>query len=1026
IGLLGILKAGGTYFPIDPDYPQERIQFMLADANVKFLVNNDNNFGDSTFSEVLSVSSVSSVSSVVKKNHLHLPRRYAPATSLAYVIYTSGSTGRPKGVMIMHRGVVNVVTWFGRRYGLKPGVNLLQMSNYTFDASVNQIFGTLLFGATLHIIPKDLLLNMELLRRFIDENQIHIINFVPPLLNQLLSEGTGLKSLKAVISGGERLDDAIKNKIITRGYCLYNHYGPTETTIDALSSCCTKEIPVQLGQPIANTKVYILDKVGKLSPLGVVGELVVSGPGVARGYLNQPELTEDKFIELKVKVEEGEPPREQIPNKHMSYMSHKSYIYKTGDLARWLPDGNVEFLGRIDHQVKIRGFRIEPGEIESQLIMHNKIKEAAVILKEDKQKNHRYLCAYLVTEGELSVSNLRDYLSTVLPDYMIPSYFLQMEELPLTPNGKVDRRVLPEPEIKTGENIVAPRDEIEEKLVKIWGEVLGVDHPKIGIDDNFFELGGHSLKAAIVMSMIHKVFNIRMTLSQLFTHPTIRALSQSMNEAVTDRYMSIEPAEKKEYYPLSPAQKQLFILLKSEKDNMVYNIPWVMLLQGELEKERLQGTFRCLIERHESFRTSFKMVQGEPVQVIHHKVEFEIRYYHLATENTEDTEGTRGLDPLFIPTTRNTNTQLATSTIKNFIRPFELSKAPLLRVGLIKIPGSLTNGGATSTHHLLMIDMNHIISDGTSAAVFTRDFMTIYAGEDERLSPLRVQYKDFSIWQASKIGRKAIKHQEQYWLKLFEEEIPLLNLPWDHPRPLKRSYEGDNLEFEIEKEVTDALKQLANDKEATLFMVLISIYYVLLSKLSWCEDIVVGTPIAGRRQVQLHRIIGMFVNTLALRNYPSGEKIFKAFLEEVKKQFLEAFENQDYPFEDLVEKIASPREPSRNPLFDTLFTLQNLDIPGAEIPGLTLKPYDYNPPVSRFDMTWIGKEKEGTLCFTIEYCTKLFKEETIKRFGDYFKTIITAVLEDRNIQLKDIEISPGLTDQEETTYEEEAAGDFGF
>jgi hypothetical protein len=445
-----------------------------------------------------------------------------------------------------------------------------------------------------------------------------------------------------------------------------------------------------------------------------------------------------------------------------------------------------------------------------------------------------------------------------------------------------------------------------------------------------------------------------------------------------------------------------------------------MVIHGELDKDRLEKTLRRLIERHESFRTSFHMVRGEPVQAVHPEVEFEITYYNrkeVEEDRSSRLEGTRGLAPLFI---------------KEFVRPFDLSRAPLLRVGLMELPHtpaalrSHPSQEGKESKYILMIDMNHIISDGTSMALFTRDFMTIYAGEERKLSPLRVHYKDFSVWQIGKRGRETIKRQEQYWLKLFAGEIPRLELPQDYPRPLKRSYEGDTLEFAIRKDVTHALKQLANDEEATLFMVLISVYYVLLLKLSWCEDIVVGISTAGRRQAELHHIIGMFVNTLALRNYPSGEKSFKVFLKEVKKQALQAFENQDYPVEDLVEKITAARDPSRNPMFDTLFTLQNLEIPEAEIPGLTLKPYEYNPAVSRFDMTWLGVEKQGTLLFSIEYCTKLFKEETITQFGEYFKRIITAVLENRDIRLKDIEVSPGLTTLEETTYKEEAAGDFEF
>jgi amino acid adenylation domain-containing protein len=1065
IGILGILKAGGAYLPIDPDYPDQRIQYMLEDSNVGVLVTTpklqvkvkveDNSkqpllplqfidikahpaFASEPFLSTLTSTSTCQVSS----------------TNLAYIIYTSGSTGTPKGVMVEHRNLVAYLNAFEHEFHWGPGDTILQQASFTFDAFAEEIYPILLKGGKVAILTKDEVRDVRQLSGFLLKHRVNIIDCSPLLLNELNHlETTGIDYIHTFISGGDLLKREYINNLLKRGQ-VYNTYGPTETTVCATYYKCSLQEPSKppIGKPICNYQVYIPDLWQALVPIGVPGELCIAGAGVTRGYLNQPELTAEKFDHDLWDYQDYQDEKQKAPGKndrqlcnhasmpsphhpntpiphsphspnspHSPHSPH-SPIYRTGDLARWLPDGNIEFLGRIDLQVKIRGFRIELGEIEHHLLKHENIKNAVVRVFENSEQGEAYLCAYIVSEKQFETSHLREYLSNELPDYMIPSYFIRINGIPLTSSGKIDRHELPEPGITLKKEYTAPRNEIEEALVNIWSDILGINRKQIGIDDNFFELGGHSLKASRAAAIIHKELNVILPIAELLKFPTIRKLADYMSQEQKSTYLCIQMAEKKEYYPLSCAQKRLFILQQVEKSDMTYNMPGMLVLEGKLEKGRLEETFRRLIERHESFRTSFKMVQGEPLQVVHHEVEFEIEYYNMkeveikveveedrSSVNRKSLEGTRGLAPLF--------EESAAALISSFIRPFDLFKAPLIRVGLSRLDDN---------RHILVIDMHHIISDGLSIGIFINDFMTIYAGKEKELSPLRVHYKDFSLWQTSKIGREAIKQQEQYWLKLFAKEIPMLELPWDYPRPLKRSYEGDTLVFTIKKDVTHALKQLANDEKATLFIVLISVYYVLLSKLSWCEDIVVGIPTAGRRQSELYPVIGMFVNTLALRNYPSGEKSFKAFLEEVKKQFPEAFENQDYPFENLVEKIAARRDPSRNPLFDTLFSLQNLDMPEIEVPGLTLKPYDFNPSISRFDMTWLGEEKQGTLRFTIEYSTKLFKEATIKQFGEYFKMIINAVLEDRAARLKDIEVSPGLTELEETTYEEEAAGDFGF
>jgi amino acid adenylation domain-containing protein len=704
--------------------------------------------------------------------------------------------------------------------------------------------------------------------------------------------------------------------------------------------------------------------------------------------LNRVELTAEKFRPLMAQMTKMKNKNSALRADfhHLAFdipRIRHSNLYCTGDLAKWLPDGNIEFLGRIDHQVKIRGFRIELGEIENRLLKHGPVKESVVLSREDSVGD-KYLAAYFVSDEEIPHEELRVHLLKKLPDYMIPSYFVQLEKIPLTPNGKVDRKALPKPELKAGDSYIAPRDEIEKKLTVIWSEIL--DQTSIGINDNFFHLGGHSLKATILVSKIHKVFQVNVPLAEIFKTPTIRNLSNYIKASVKEKYHAVEPVEKKEYYPLFSAQKRLYILYQMDQQGVGYNIPSFQVLEGEIDKIRLEQTFKMLIARHESLRTSFHMIIDEPVQRIHNKVEFEIEYKDLATEGTEVEKKKRR---------REEDEKIR---IEDFVRYFDLTEAPLLRVRLVK---------EKEDRHILMVDMHHIISDGTSMNILIKDFMTLYRGEN--LLELRVKYKDFSGWQKDEKQEESIKRQEEYWLHEFAGEIPVLELPADYPRPAVQSFEGNQIPFEIDNEPTVILKALTLKTGTTLYMILLALYAVFLSKVTGQEEIVIGSPIAGRRHTDLAEIIGMFVNTLVMRNYPSGDKTFSLFLQEVKEKTLKAFENQDYQYEDLVEKVAVTRDTSRNPLFDTMFVLQNMDIAEINIPGLKLSPYLYENKTTKFDLTLTAVEAEEKLFFNFEYSTKLFKEETANRFIAYFKNIVNGVIENKDRRIFDFEI---ITEEE--------------
>ncbi|UCH95296.1 MAG: amino acid adenylation domain-containing protein, partial [Candidatus Aminicenantes bacterium] len=1061
IGVLGILKSGGAYLPIELESPGERIAFFLADTNTRMLLCQGDEInqvsqvpGVSEFSEIIDINKIvkDSETSLTPITSFSQTPQPGPA-NLAYVIYTSGSTGFPKAVMVAHKNVVRLVK--NTDYvELSEETRLLQTGAPGFDATTFEIWGVLLQGGRLYVAPNDLVLDVHWLAQALKTHHINTLWLTASLFNQLVQQNAAMFSgLEWLLVGGEVLSPQHinltrrKNKKLN----IVNGYGPTENTTFSTTYRIDREFRdnIPIGKPICNSTAYIMDLYNHLQPIGVTGELWVGGEGVSRGYLNNPELTAEKFDhdlwdyhdyhdeKNKSFCGESRGPRGAGSLKWQSAFPHPlcamhhaqcsrplvaegKKIYKTGDLARWLEDGNIEFLGRIDFQVKIRGFRIELEEIQNHLLRTGKIKETVVLAKEDK-KGDKYLAAYIVpkTEYQSLLHQVREELTNVLPGYMVPSYFIRLERIPLTPNGKIDRKALPEPGIKTGKDYIPPQNEIQERLVEIWSHILGIQKEKISIDHHFFKIGGHSLKATSLISRIHRAFNIKLKLTEVFKRPTIRQLSQYIKSAVKEQYRSIEAVEKKEYYKLSSAQERLYYLQRLDPGGSAYNIPAAWILKGNADKNRLESIYQKLIRKHESLRTSFEIVGKEPVQRVHDEVVFEIECGDLAPdEENYKLQNTKykqipnhksqitNKEELFgqinafggIDGTGNTKgIESAASTIKNFVRPFDLSYAPLLRLGLVELKNE---------KYLLMIDMHHIVSDGTSMEILAREFMALYAGES--LSPLKLQYKDYSQWRSSAHQKESIKKQESYWLKVLGGELPVLELPTDYIRPNVYSFAGGSRDFEMDTQETDLLKKLALEKDTTLFTLLLALYNIFLFKITGCEDIMVGTPTAGRRHGDLAPIVGMFVNTLAIRQFPQGEKKIDLFLEEVNKTTLEAFENQEYLFEDLVkhEELNINRNTSRNPLFDTMMVLQNMEIPAIKIPGLELAPLTLESQAAKFDISLIAEEIDGKLHFTFEYRTHLFKKVTIERFIKYFHKIVSAALASPALKLAEIEILP--------------------
>jgi amino acid adenylation domain-containing protein len=979
VGLLGILRAGGAYVPLDPDHPDEHLAYMLQDSQAAIVVT-DGKVEARVASLVAGHARLVTLDqqwpeiirrvAELKARNVDLHQEVKPH-NLAYVIYTSGSTGRAKGVMVEHRSVVRLVcnTDYVR---LGPEDVIAQASNISFDAATFEVWGALLTGARVVIIGKDALLSPAMLAQQLRHNGVTTMFLTTALFNQVACDAVEVFSgLRYLLFGGERVEPRWVARVLknARVRHLLHVYGPTETvTFATWHEVKTVEEgrTVPIGRPIANTSAYILDAHLRPVPVGVAGELYIGGPGVARGYLKRPELTAERFVQDPFVKETG------------------SRMYKTGDLARWLRDGAIEFLGRNDHQVKIRGFRVELGEIEARLSEYPGVREVVVLVREDEPGNKR-LVAYYATAAEMDVQQtgrapevavsaeqLRAYLAQKLPEYMVPAAYVRMVQLPLTINGKVDRSALPEPEgdAYATREYEAPQGELESRLAEIWTEVLKLE--PVGRHDSFFELGGHSLLATQLISKMRSRFEIDLPLKALFEQPTVAQLARLI--ARTEKNNDVPPIRpvdraKFDRLPLSFAQERLWFIHQLEPGSVAYNVPGAVILHGDLDVSQLDQALNLIIARHENLRTVFPSEDGQARQLILDSLDFKLERIDLSRCETREER----------------DNQARQLCLSDAAAPFDLARGPLLRGKVIKLAGH---------EHILMLNMHHIVSDGWSLGVLIKELglamEALRQGRSPELDPLPIQYVDYSVWQRTWLEEGGILNQQlAYWQMKLAGAPESLDLATDYPRPAIQSFAGATRAFSLSAQLTGLLKHFAEQQGGTLYMALLAAFKILLYRYTGQSDICVGTPIANRQYGETEGLIGMFVNTLALRTWVEGEDTFSALLAKIKATCLEAYEHQDAPFEKVVDLVRPRHNMAISPLFQIMVILQNVDM-GEPDPHI--QPYPLATGISKFDISVEFRETTEGLAGSIEYSTALYKPQSIERMVDHFLALCEAVV----------------------------------
>ncbi|RMZ60274.1 amino acid adenylation domain-containing protein, partial [Chryseobacterium nematophagum] len=975
IGILGVLKSGGAYVPMDPNYPMDRIEHILGDTNARVVIGEERTkdrlyeYKELIDREEESLPlSILSLNSSDMKDSLGIcstenPLSSVSSSDLAYVIYTSGTTGKPKGVMIEHRSVVNFVESMIKSHRLDEYRNVGCYSNYVFDVFISETFPVLCNGNTLWLYSSVLRSDVRDLNKYIKENEIEV-SFIPPVLLKELLPDT---DLKLILVGGESfptLDTSYEDII------FINEYGPTETTVWSTYHHYNEDHnPLNIGRPIRNTSVYVLDSHLRAVPLGGVGELYIGGVGVSRGYLNLAELTDERFVVN---------PFQREDEKEIGYNSR---IYKTGDLVRFLPDGNLQYIGRNDFQVKIRGYRIELGEIENALLSYAGIRQGVVLAKE-QGSGIKYLVGYYVSDAAVNHEDLSLHLSGHLPDYMVPSVYVHLEELPLTLNGKLDRRSLPEPMFTGVTEYIAPRTVLEKQLSELYGEVLGLESSSISIHDDFFRLGGNSIMAIKLISRIHRDLGFAVTVAMLFTHKNIYSLShvlESSDNVMSNSMIGAITVSDVEDQKLSFAQERLWFLDQYEGGSSAYNIPMVFGLSGTTDLGVLKSSFSHLLSRHDILRTLIlKDSEGQGYQYVSDKM--------LCISET----------------VVSSVSELDLELEKEMGRVFLLSEELPISVRLFSL----------GDNFYLTVVIHHIAFDGWSIDIFFRELSIIYEslllGIEPDLRPLSISYKDFALWQRDYLSGSVLSVQLDYW-KTHLNGFEPLNLPLDYVRPSVVSYVGKSLSCSLSPDLSTHLRSLSKDLGISLYSVMLGGYYLLLSSYSGQRDIILGTPVANRHHSGLEDLIGFFVNTLVLRAELDFNLDISDYLVHISSLVSSAQIHQDVPFEKLVDELGLDHDASRHPVFQVMFGLESFGSESKTYYGLDsfLLPYEgsLHYDVAKFDLTTMIDDSGDSLLCSFTYSTALFRESTVKEMMSTYVYLLEQLVSFRSSSLSGIKIS---------------------
>jgi len=956
VAVLGVLKTGATYVPLDPEYPPDRLAFILEDAAIGLVVSERRLLHrlPATAARLVCLDGGEDAWLLATSSRLHAG---ATPQNLAYVIYTSGSTGRPKGVLVSHRGLRALADQQVRTFGVGPGTNVLQFASFSFDSSLSEIVMALANGATLHLASASTLIPGPQLIQLLRDRRIGNITIPPSALAALSYEP--LPDLNVIIAAGEPCPAELAARWAP-GRHFFNNYGPTEATVwstfaEASAENTTGAISPPIGRPIKGVRVFVLDDNLRPLPIGVPGELYLEGKGLARGYLNVPALTAERFVPNSFADEAGE------------------RLYRTGDLVRWRADGQLEYLDRVDQQVKLRGYRIEMGEIESLLATHPEVAQCAVVMLEE-ELDRKQLAAYFVPARKPgpTAAELRAYLESRLPSFMVPSLFVQLQHLPLTPNGKLDRRALAALGNPESREYHAPRTPVEEIIVGIWAHLLHLD--RVGIQDNFFELGGHSLLAVQVILRVRAALGVEIPLLAVFDFPTPAAFAEQVDKVVRASAKQSIPriahADRTQPLPLSFAQQRLWFIHQLEPDNPSYHCPAAIRITGPLDVRAVHRSLSEIVKRHEVLRTSFPTEDGRTYQAISPVIDLPLPVIDLARVSAPD-DWAEGI------------------ARAEFDRRFDLGSGPVLRALLLRLG---------TDEFVLLLTIHHIASDGWSVGILIGEFRELYEayreGRESALPELAVQYADYAVWQREWLKGEVLEEQMSYWRNQLEG-MRRVELAIDKRRPEVASHRGRLKEWEASTELWESIKRVSREEAATVFMTLMAGLGILLSRYSGQSDVAVGTDVANRERTETEGLIGLFVNQLVIRMKVTGRESFRDVLREVREIALGAYAHQDLPFEKLVDDLEPERDLARSPLFQVFFEFQKATRKdGFSIPGLRISKFGKAYPTAKFDLTLTVSETDSGLHGSFEYVVDLFEPATVERMAAHYLRLLESAVSD--------------------------------